>query len=130
MKQKTDKRYTAKIQIGNLTKAQVIAVEDMFAMWKRLGGIPGNSKWVSFYVNGNDDFHPDILFNDKSPQPSDLLYDAEQLKSDEYKIDSDVIAWKLRKEISLEETFTDYKRNKKLKFGIMGIVNKFFSQKD
>jgi hypothetical protein len=94
-------KKTLTIKIENLTEAQVIALEDLFTTWVWLGGF-GNSRWTSFYADGDGDFRPEIqvIEGEKSRNPrfTDLL-PREQFWKDghhgDYKIDFDWIGWKL-----------------------------------
>ena len=87
------------IEISNLTEAQAIAIEDMFATWVKLSNI-GGSRWASFYVDGDGNFHPEILINGEKPQiaPIDIISPIERdemWKNNEYRIDYDKIAQKI-----------------------------------
>ena len=84
------------VEIENLTKAQELALESMFASFKNLGGI-GASRWVSFFADGDGNFHPKIKVNGIEPKEY-------KNKNGEYvftevdrviKIDYDKIAWEI-----------------------------------
>lgn len=97
-----DKKYTAIIHIKNLTIAQSLALEDMMCTWETLGNV-GASRWTSFFADGDGNFHPKILFNGSSPRKTDLLNEDQTWGGSEYKIDFDVIAWKLRDNEPMEK---------------------------
>lgn len=61
-----------KIDINNITKAQAIAIEDMFSAWQRIT-IMGRSRFVGYYVNGEEGFLPEIRVNDGFPHQTDLI---------------------------------------------------------
>ena len=77
----------------NLTEAQEIALEDMFAVWNILGGV-GASRWTSFYADGDGDFHPQILINGKKPKRF-VNPKTGKKNWEKYKIDYDEIGWLL-----------------------------------
>lgn len=93
------------VEIDNLTEAQEVALNDLFATWQQLGG-NGSSRWTAFYADGDGDFRPKITINGEKPKFTDLL-PREQFWSedqtialkfymgDAYKIDFDWIGWKL-----------------------------------
>mgnify|MGYP000858997142 FL=1 len=83
------------IEIENLTEAQKIALEDMFATMVNLGNI-GASRWVCFYSDGDGNFRPKIIVDGKKPEFTKLLTKEDRWKNDEYRIDFDKIAWLLR----------------------------------
>ena len=83
------------IEIENLTKAQKIALEDMFATMVNLGNI-GGSRWVCFYSDGDGNFRPKITVDGKKPEFTKLLTKEDKWKNNEYRIDFDKIAWLLR----------------------------------
>ncbi len=90
------------IKIENLSEAQKIAIEDMLAIWIYCGGI-GASRPVTFYVDGDGDFHPDILIDGQKPRRfKNPTKDAKVHTIDDkipehtgYFIDYDEIAWLL-----------------------------------
>ncbi len=86
-----------KIEIDNLTEPQRIALEDMLATWVMLGS-HGSSRWTAFYADGDGNFRPKITVNGNAPKHTDLLTVAEKWKDDEYRIDFDQIAWRIRGE--------------------------------
>lgn len=87
-------KITAHIKIKNLTIAQSIALEDMLATWQQLGGL-GASRWTSFFVDGDGNFHPKVLYNGHKPNKTDLLDEGDVWKGNDYRIDFDSISWKL-----------------------------------
>jgi hypothetical protein len=89
------------IQIDNLSEAQSLAIQDMLAMWVSLGR-SGSSRMVSFYADGDGDFHPriDINSTDCFVPPKQFGTPEEiqaRWKKDVYEIDYDEIAGKLRR---------------------------------
>jgi hypothetical protein len=88
---------TINIEISNITKAQAIALEDMFRTWVVLGKI-GSSKWTSFYADGDGNFRPNIKVDGKYAEYSSLINEEMRNKmweKGEYRIDYDMIGWKL-----------------------------------
>jgi hypothetical protein len=109
-----DKKYTTVIQIKNLTIAQSIALEDMMHTWETLGNV-GGSRWTSFFADGDGNFHPKILYNGTRPRKTDLLDEEIFWKGNQYKIDSDAIAWKLIDNVVIETKEAN-------RFGILRIL--------
>lgn len=89
------KKYTLDISISDITEAQKIALEDLFATWVQLGKL-GSSRWTAFFADGDGNFRPIITINGQTPQHTTLLSKKEVWKGDEYRIDFDAIAWKLK----------------------------------
>jgi hypothetical protein len=88
---------TINVKIENITEAQAIALEDMFRTWVSLGKI-GSSRWTSFYADGDGNFRPNIKVDGKDAKFSDLIDEEmrnKMWKENEYKIDFDIIGWKL-----------------------------------
>ena len=96
------------IEIDNLTEAQEIALNDLFATWQGLGGI-GSSRWTAFFADGDGDFRPKIKINGLDPKLTDLLEKRQELcwgrdndiaiayaRGGSYKIDYDWIGWALQ----------------------------------
>lgn len=88
------------VEIDNLSPAQKIALEDLFATWQILGSI-GSSRWTKFYADGDGTFNPKITVNGEKPKLTDLItreevWSGKQNYAGEYQIDFDTIAWKLR----------------------------------
>lgn len=79
-----------KIEIDNLTEKQAIAVEQMFNTWEILSRL-GSSRYVAFYVDGDGNFHPKILINDKSIKDSEKfsIKDSYNDEKNMYLIDFD-----------------------------------------
>jgi len=112
-----DENKKVVIEIGNLTEAQSIALEDMMATWETLGHL-GSSRWTAFYADGDGNFRPEIFFDGRKPEktkhiPDKLLWNDIKVKvaptkengltetvwhdeSGVYMIDFDDIGWKLR----------------------------------
>ena len=67
-----DKDRKLTIEIDNITEAQAIAIEDMFATWQSIGNI-GRNRFVGFNVSGEEGFHPEILVNGNPPQQTTLV---------------------------------------------------------
>lgn len=92
-----------KIEINNLTKAQELAVIDMFAQWSSNGGV-GHSAYVAFYADGDGNFHPKILVDGEKPKHYKMKSNGEwagKEKDGIYKIDFDLIArdlWRIEKD--------------------------------
>jgi len=96
-----ERRGCLEIRIDNLTKAQAIAIEDMLGIWMALSSA-GSSRWVSFYADGDGNFHPKILVNGRKPQTT-MLGDPRtrwkrfnEIHDEGYFIDFDAIAGALR----------------------------------
>ena len=88
---------TINVEIENITDAQAIALEDMFRTWVNLGNL-GSSRWTSFYADGDGNFRPKIKVDGKDAKFSDLIDEEmrnKMWKENEYKIDFDMIGWKL-----------------------------------
>jgi hypothetical protein len=54
------------VEFNNLTEAQALALEDLFAVWKMLSGM-GGSRWTAFMADGDGNFHPSIKVNGRDP---------------------------------------------------------------
>jgi len=89
--------FTARIKIGGLTKPQLIAIEDMLATWVNLGNM-GSSRWTAFYADGDGNFRPTIQFNGHKARFTNLIDRNLLWEGGEYKIDFDMLAWKIREE--------------------------------
>ena len=88
---------TINVEIENITDAQTIALEDMFKTWMHLGKL-GASRWTSFYADGDGNFRPNIKIDGKDVEFSTLIDEEMRNKmweDGQYKIDFDIIAWKL-----------------------------------
>ena len=105
------------IEIGNLTEAQLVSLEDMLATWVSLGHL-GSSRWTAFYADGDGNFRPEILIDGRKPEKTKLMSQKElwntikvkvapnkqngltetvwHMESEVYMIDFDDVAWKLR----------------------------------
>jgi hypothetical protein len=94
------------VEIDNITEAQEIALNDLFATWQSLGSM-GSSRWTAFYADGDGDFRPKITINGEKPKFTDLLKDRSTWQGDSiighsfasgdaYAIDFDWIGWKLQ----------------------------------
>ena len=104
MRDRTKKTLT--ITMENLTEAQVIALNDLFATWQQLGGV-GSSRWTAFFADGDGDFRPKITINGEKPKftdliPRDQFWSPDQtvalnfvMDNSAYRIDFDWIGWKL-----------------------------------
>lgn len=91
-----DKLIT-QITISNLTKSQLIALEDMLATWVQLGNV-GSSRWTSFYADGDGNFRPKIEIDGRKPEFTKLIPREVFWENEEYRIDFDTIAWSIDKE--------------------------------
>ena len=94
------------VEIDNITEAQAIALEDMFAKMVTLGNI-GGSRWVAFFSDGDGNFRPKIKVNGNDAKDTDII-DTKKLwkpmnDSDVYKMDFDSIAWALDDEEHMNE---------------------------
>jgi len=99
-------KRTLNIVIENVTEAQEIALNDLFATWQSLGSM-GSSRWTAFFADGDGDFRPKITINGEKAKFTDLIDRKQMWKSDSivagsfesgddaYKIDFDWIGWKL-----------------------------------
>lgn len=98
------------IVIDNLTEPQAVAIEDMLAEWVRLGSW-GASRWTAFFADGDGNFRPKITVDGRKPEFSELIPDRRDVwyqmpkeprarktepMQGEYRIDFDMIAWRLR----------------------------------
>ena len=79
------------IEIDNLTEAQAEAFESMLQQYVSLSSI-GSSRWVTFFVDGDGNFHPKITVNGHSPVLSKHLDLKEIWVDNECRIDFDTIA--------------------------------------
>lgn len=91
---KPNNRETITVVIGNLTKAQRLAIEDLFATWMQLASM-GASRWTNFNADGDGNFHPQITVDSLPPKPCDLTDRKQRWRDDMYWLDFDEIAWKL-----------------------------------
>ena len=107
------------VEIQNVTEAQIIALEDMFAKWVLFGRL-GCSRWTAFFADGDGNFRPNIKVNGETPKHQDLFPKDHFLKhikvlqeptvsnglkeaqwntqSEVYMMDFDTIAWRLKYE--------------------------------
>lgn len=83
------------VEIDNLTDAQAIALEDFFRTMVWCGNI-GTSRWTSFFSDGDGNFRPKIKVNGEDPKFTELIEREKLWVDNEYRIDFDAIAWKLR----------------------------------
>ena len=113
---------TIKVEIQNITEAQAITLETMFALWSRLGRV-GSCRWVSFMADGDGNFRPTILVNEQLAKESELVGlneciepikrcitkngDGQDLETpiwntdpEVYFLDFDKVAWKLHDVVS------------------------------
>lgn len=110
-------KHKLTIEIDNLSEAQVIALNDLLATWRSLGG-SGASRWTAFYADGDGDFHPQITINGEQPKFTDLIDRKKRcwggdevvarrfLTGDAYKIDYDWIGWALQAKEDAEKSAT------------------------
>lgn len=87
-------RITLQVEIGNLTEPQAMAIQEMFGMWMQLSGI-GSSRNVSFFADGDGNFHPKISVDGRAPTRCEIGGHWDK-SEDTYSIDFDEIAWALR----------------------------------
>jgi len=83
------------VEFDNITEPQAIALEDLFKTMEWCGNI-GTSRWTSFYSDGDGNFRPKILIDGEKPKFTELIERDKLWKDNEYRIDFDAIAWKLR----------------------------------
>jgi hypothetical protein len=98
-------KRTLTVVIENVTEAQEIALNDLFATWQMLGNL-GSSRWTAFYADGDGDFRPRITVNGEKAKFTDLLdrklmwkpdsVVAGSFERDAYKIDFDWVGGKLQ----------------------------------
>lgn len=86
-----DKRSIT-VQIENITEAQAIALETLFAQWVTLGKI-GASRWTALFADGDGNFRPRVLVNGRPATASDLPLDV--WKGAEFRIDPDQVACRM-----------------------------------
>lgn len=92
-------RQKLNIVIENVTDAQAIAICDLLAVWQQAGSL-GCSRWTSLFADGDGNFRPRISVDGK-PAPHQTIVNPNQFWTNgwpwrgEYRIDFDVIAWKL-----------------------------------
>lgn len=84
--------------VMNVTVAQALTLKAMFEYWNTLAKL-GGSNYVSFYVDGDGDFHPQcaVTVDGALPELTRELKDkaiAHDLGGDR-RYDSDGIAWAL-----------------------------------
>lgn len=90
------------IEIDNLTEAQEIALNDLFATWQQLGSW-GSSRDTTFFADGDGDFRPKITINGEKPKFTELI-DRDRLWTDDnYRIDFDWIGWALEAKSEKED---------------------------
>jgi hypothetical protein len=82
------------IEIDNITEHDAVALESALAIMQHLGNI-GSSRWVCFYADGDGNFRPKIKVNGRKAEHTKLINGEDLWEHDEYRIDSDAIAWKL-----------------------------------
>ncbi len=87
---------TVKMQV---TPAQGLALKAMFEHWNRMSSW-GCSRNISFYVDGDGNFHPkaDISFSEELPELTDELSKkaiCNDDKNGDIGFDFDAIAWAL-----------------------------------
>lgn len=99
-------KRTLTVVIENVTEAQEIALNDLFATWQMLGGL-GSSRWTAFFADGDGDFRPKITVNGEKAKFTELI-DRKQMYAkdttvamcfatgDAYFIDFDWLGWKLQ----------------------------------
>lgn len=100
-------KRTLTVVIENVTEAQEIALNDLFATWQSLGGL-GASRWTAFYADGDGDFRPKITVNGEKAKFTDLIERKQMWEPDSivagsferdkgaYRIDFDWIGGKLQ----------------------------------
>lgn len=80
------------------TSAQALALKAMFDYWTYLGKV-GSSRYVSFMVDGDGDFHPNCEFSSEKelPELTEELRKKAVVKDENgnRKYDYDGIAWEI-----------------------------------
>ena len=98
MKNTSDKM---KIQIEmEVTEPQALALEAMFKRWNSLASM-GSSRYISFFVDGDGNFHPNCKFKVIEGEKRELTPELEELASNKEqpnRYDYDNIAWSLHDE--------------------------------
>jgi hypothetical protein len=87
-------KRTLTITMENLTEAQEIALNDLFATWQQLGSW-GSSRDTTFFADGDGDFRPKITINGAKPKFTELIDRDRLWTGDHYRIDFDWIGWAL-----------------------------------
>lgn len=82
------------VEIDNLTDAQAIALEDMFAEMVRLGNI-GSSRLLAFFSDGDGNFRPKIKVDGKNAEKNKVFPENYFWDGYDYKMDYDKIAWEI-----------------------------------
>lgn len=107
MRDRTKKTLT--VVIENVTEAQEIALNDLFATWQQLGSW-GSSRWTAFFADGDGDFRPKITINGEAAKFTTLIdrsvfWSPDKIVAlsfyeggDAYKVDFDWIGWKLQEQ--------------------------------
>ena len=94
------------VEIDNLTEAQEIALNDLFATWQQLGSW-GSSRWTAFFADGDGDFRPKITINGEKAKFTELVDRKKLWQGDEYRIDFDGVGWALQAIEDRETTCTE-----------------------
>lgn len=98
-KAKRGERFRMTVTLA-VTEPQALALWAMFKHWNRLGGV-GASRMVSFYCDGDGDFHPhaEVSFDREvtklTPELEALAVVSKETDEWQRKFDYDPIAWKL-----------------------------------
>jgi len=100
MRDRTKRKIT--VEIDNLTEAQEIALNDLFATWVTLGSW-GSSRWTAFFADGDGDFRPKVTVNGEKPKTTELIDRDKLWQGDEYRIDFDAIGWALEAKSEKED---------------------------
>jgi hypothetical protein len=81
-----------------VTIPQALALQAMFAYWNLLANV-GSSRYVSFFVDGDGNFHPkcDVTYDKPIPFLTDELRDLAVVKDNggDRTYDFDPIAWEI-----------------------------------
>jgi len=90
------------IEIDNINEAQYYAIQAMLYKWQYFGE-QGMSRITAFYADGDGNFRPKIKIDKKKISFPEIAIGCElsedlilHPKNDDYAIDYDAIAWKLR----------------------------------
>lgn len=96
----------------NVTIPQALALQSMFDYWNQLSSL-GGSREVSFYCDGDGNFHPNISISFNGASMPKLTNDLKQLaitkNHDGNRLyDYDAIAWKLGDTVGGDILDTNY----------------------
>jgi hypothetical protein len=80
-----------------VTKPQAVALQAMFTYWNQLSSM-GSSRNVTFFVDGDGNFHPkcDVSFSKRMPLLTSKIAEMAVVEDNDgnRKYDYDLLAWK------------------------------------